>query len=562
MSFHLGRTVVDGLVNVIKNIPIAALSAQGVPSSTTVLYGDGIWKQPILVAPVSPAYDGSAKSAATGELPSGTPFSWVATGTSGAYGIVLLDCISGYMDLGLTAPVTWGGIPMTRLGGVYKNNNSTFGFQLVFILDGIPGGSQNIVVTPTQSGKLFAGYGTSYSYTNVASVGSLITAHGSGAPSFSVTAAHANDIVWGATDTNAAVLTGFSLPNTRQSNSGVPYFAAGDTTGSTSYTISGSATGAGWSGVALDLISAVGISTDTVPEGSTNLYYTNARVDAEVPAATHAATSKTTPVDADELPIADSAASFGLKKLTWANLKATIKTYYDPVASTLTNKDLSSGTNTFPTLNQSTTGNAATATKLATARNINGVSFDGSAAVITDSGIGPSDFGWGGWSHDIAACFNTPVALPVAGLVYLVALPIHGIQTITNLIINVGTAGSGLTSGQNFAGLYQNGAFLAATADQSTNWASTGAKVMALSTPQLVNSANGVVYAAFFANGTTRPALYEAAIGSAAWQAIAASGVFKRWTYDSTNTGRTTSFPTTLGTLGTSQAVPYWIGWS
>ncbi len=50
---------------------------------------------------------------------------------------------------------------------------------------------------------------------------------------------------------------------------------------------------------------------------------------ADLAAATHAATSKATPVDADELPIADSAASFGLKKLTWANLKATLKTYFD-----------------------------------------------------------------------------------------------------------------------------------------------------------------------------------------------------------------------------------------
>ncbi len=48
-----------------------------------------------------------------------------------------------------------------------------------------------------------------------------------------------------------------------------------------------------------------------------------------VPVDTHAATSKTTPIDADELPIADSAATFGLKKLTWANLKATLKTYFD-----------------------------------------------------------------------------------------------------------------------------------------------------------------------------------------------------------------------------------------
>lgn len=44
---------------------------------------------------------------------------------------------------------------------------------------------------------------------------------------------------------------------------------------------------------------------------------------------THAATSKTTPVDNDELPLVDSAASNVLKKLTWSNLKATLKTYFD-----------------------------------------------------------------------------------------------------------------------------------------------------------------------------------------------------------------------------------------
>ena len=43
----------------------------------------------------------------------------------------------------------------------------------------------------------------------------------------------------------------------------------------------------------------------------------------------HAAASKSTPVDADEMPLLDSAASYGLKKLTWANIKATIKAYTD-----------------------------------------------------------------------------------------------------------------------------------------------------------------------------------------------------------------------------------------
>jgi hypothetical protein len=49
----------------------------------------------------------------------------------------------------------------------------------------------------------------------------------------------------------------------------------------------------------------------------------------DVAAAVVAATSKATPVDADLLGLIDSAASNVLKKLTWANLKATLKTYFD-----------------------------------------------------------------------------------------------------------------------------------------------------------------------------------------------------------------------------------------
>jgi hypothetical protein len=42
-----------------------------------------------------------------------------------------------------------------------------------------------------------------------------------------------------------------------------------------------------------------------------------------------AAASKATPVDADLIGLVDSAASNVLKKLTWANLKATVKAYFD-----------------------------------------------------------------------------------------------------------------------------------------------------------------------------------------------------------------------------------------
>ena len=54
----------------------------------------------------------------------------------------------------------------------------------------------------------------------------------------------------------------------------------------------------------------------------------------------HGATAKTTPVDADEVGLIDSAASNVLKKLTWSNIKATLKSYFDTVTTTLTNKTL------------------------------------------------------------------------------------------------------------------------------------------------------------------------------------------------------------------------------
>ena len=54
-------------------------------------------------------------------------------------------------------------------------------------------------------------------------------------------------------------------------------------------------------------------------------------------------TDKATPVDADLIPLSDSAASFGIKKLSWLNIKATLKTYFDTlytVASSETTKGI------------------------------------------------------------------------------------------------------------------------------------------------------------------------------------------------------------------------------
>jgi len=46
------------------------------------------------------------------------------------------------------------------------------------------------------------------------------------------------------------------------------------------------------------------------------------------------ATTKATPADADQVGLMDSAASNILKKLSWANIKATLKAYFDAIYST------------------------------------------------------------------------------------------------------------------------------------------------------------------------------------------------------------------------------------
>lgn len=61
----------------------------------------------------------------------------------------------------------------------------------------------------------------------------------------------------------------------------------------------------------------------------------------------NSATEKTTPVDADMVGLMDSAASNILKKLSWANIKATAKTYFDTLYVALTGNQTIAGDKTF-----------------------------------------------------------------------------------------------------------------------------------------------------------------------------------------------------------------------
>lgn len=60
-----------------------------------------------------------------------------------------------------------------------------------------------------------------------------------------------------------------------------------------------------------------------------NTVNANEPTNAVIGAVLAAATGKATPVDADTIPLNDSAATNALKKVTWANIKAVLKIYFD-----------------------------------------------------------------------------------------------------------------------------------------------------------------------------------------------------------------------------------------
>lgn len=121
----------------------------------------------------------------------------------------------------------------------------------------------------------------------------------------------------------------------------------------------------------------------------------------------------------------------------------------------------------------------------------------------------PADFGWLAWSSDPGAA-SSSVAL-TTGVITLIEVFLRVTATITNIIAQVVTAGSGLVASQSFAGLYDSGGTQrGVTADQATNWATATARVMALTSPYS-NAPPGKYYVALVSNGTTPPSFRSSA---------------------------------------------------
>jgi hypothetical protein len=131
-----------------------------------------------------------------------------------------------------------------------------------------------------------------------------------------------------------------------------------------------------------------------------------------------------------------------------------------------------------------------------------GTPVSGNLANCTIPGTGawvPKHYNWKAWTYDPVAIYGGGAVS--AGFLYVAAIHIADTTPISNIILHLTAGDGGLTSGRNFAALYQGGSLLAATADQTTAWATSGTKVMALTAP--VTPSVGLAYVAWYANGNT-----------------------------------------------------------
>lgn len=158
------------------------------------------------------------------------------------------------------------------------------------------------------------------------------------------------------------------------------------------------------------------------------------------------------------------------------------------------------------------------------------------------------DHGFLAWSYDPAGATGANTALTNAGVLNLIKLHLPVAQLITNIHAFLVTNGSGLTSGQCGAALYQNGQLLGVSADQSTAWASGATKLltMPLNGGLGVQAQAGDVYVALWYNGTTGPAFSRDGGTSAI---INAGLTAANARFGSANSAITTTPPNSLGTI-------------
>ena len=171
----------------------------------------------------------------------------------------------------------------------------------------------------------------------------------------------------------------------------------------------------------------------------------------------------------------------------------------------------------------------------------------------------PSDQGLITWTMDVTVATANSI-LPQAGTLSVSRVHVPVAASAQNILAAITNGGTGLISGQCFAGLWNasSGALVGATGDQSSNWATTGVKTMALS-GGAKNLTAGDYYIGIYANGSALPSFARGnnQIGGA----FGNVGLSSNFRFAAANTGLTGTPPATLGTL-TATNTAWWLALS
>jgi hypothetical protein len=154
----------------------------------------------------------------------------------------------------------------------------------------------------------------------------------------------------------------------------------------------------------------------------------------------------------------------------------------------------------------------------------------------------PTWNGYLGWTYDPMAIAATQ--LVTGGVLFLSKVWLRAGTVVTNLIVEVGTAATGATSGQCFLGLFDStGARQGVTADQSTAWGSTGVKIAALTTPYTVG-ADGFFWIGTLGNAATTLPAFQRAASSGHFNNGLAAGASRSGTIGTAQTAMPSSITT------------------
>lgn len=172
------------------------------------------------------------------------------------------------------------------------------------------------------------------------------------------------------------------------------------------------------------------------------------------------------------------------------------------------------------------------------------------AAAVLPAEWQPEDYALKTWSYS-PDCFGSTAYAPGSATLFVQRHKLRAATPVTGIVMMVGNAGSGLTAGQNWVGLYTaSGTRLDATAAESY-WTSGGEKRIPFA-GGVQQLAAGDYYTAGLCNGTTAPTFHKAsATGNINLGLTAAN-------YRSGSLSAGTTLPDPMGTP--SSAAVAWMG--